>query len=250
MIRPLPPKDCVAAFIKRLTALDPEKSPYDKFRDFCEMGFCALAKLTAATSECVQEREDRYMQIVGTYRNKDTVRAYPELLALASTAIPQGCDFLGSVASEMQILNARIGQFFTPYDVARMMATMSFQDAADIIGRNGFLTIQELASGAGGMVLAAADALAQQGFDPGMHMLVNAIDLSSLCFHMTYLQLTLRGIPALVECGNTLSGERFDHAWTPAAWAFYQQHGRLFPEAVATDSDDEPVVAGEQLVLL
>jgi hypothetical protein len=37
------------------------------------------------------------MQIVGTYRNKATVRAYPELLGLAASAVPQGCDFLGSV---------------------------------------------------------------------------------------------------------------------------------------------------------
>jgi len=73
----LTPRDCVSAFIKRLTELDREKSPYDKFRDFCEMGFCACAKITAPTPERAQELEDRYMQIVGTYRDKDTVRAYP-----------------------------------------------------------------------------------------------------------------------------------------------------------------------------
>lgn len=43
------------------------------------------------------------------------------------------------------------------YDVARM----SLQDAGAIIERNGFLTLQESASGGGGMVLAAADTLAQ-----------------------------------------------------------------------------------------
>jgi hypothetical protein len=213
------------------------------------MGFCALAKLTAPTPERAQERKDRYMQIVGTYRDKDTVRAYPELLALAATAIPQGCDFLGSVASGMELLNARIGQFFTPYDVARMMAAMTLHDVPEIVARNGFLTMHEPASGAGGMVLATGDALAQQGFDPGLHMLVNAIDLSPLCFHMTYLQLSLAGIPGLVECGNTLSGERFDRAWTPQTPAFYLHHGRLFPEA-DTASDEERVSAGGQLVLL
>ena len=86
-------------------------------------------------------------------------------------------------------------------------------------------------------------------------MLVNAIDLSPLCFHMTYLQLTLRGIPALVEHGNTLSGERFARAWTPAATAFYLHHGRLFPEAPSPAAeeritDEESVMLGEQLVLL
>jgi len=257
MTDPLTPKDCVSAFIKRLTALDREKSSYDKFRDFCEMAFCAYAKLTAPTPERAQELEDRYMQIVGTYRDKDTVRAYPELLALAGSAIPQGCDFLGNVATEMEVLNAQIGQFFTPYDVARMMAMISLEGAADLIAANGFLTLQEPASGAGGMVLAAAQALQDSGFDPGLHMLVNAIDLSPLCFHMTFLQLTLRGIPALVEHGNTLSGERFARAWTPATTAFHLHHGRLFPEATAsttqeriTDEEPEPVMFGEQLVLL
>ena len=250
MTSPLTPHNCVSEFIKRLTGLDREKSTYDKFRDFCEMVFCAKAKRVALTREHADELEDRYMQIVGTYRDKDTVRAYPGLLALAANAIHQGCDFLGSVATEMEVLNAQIGQFFTPYDVARMLAMMSLQDAGAIIGQNGFLTLQEPASGAGGMVLAAADVLAQQGFDPGLHMLVNAIDLSPLCFHMTFLQLSLRGIPALVEHGNTLSGERFARAWTPATTAFYLHHGRLFPEATHDSPVGEPVTQGEQLVLL
>ena len=195
------------------------------------------------------------MQIVGTYRDKDTVRAYPELLGLAANAIQQGCDFLGSVATEMEVLNAQIGQFFTPYEVARFVAMMSLEDAEAFIRQNGFLTLQEPASGAGGMVLAVAQALQDNGFDPGLHMLVNAIDVSPLCFHMTYLQLTLRGIPALVEHGNTLTGERFARAWTPATTAFYLHHGRLFPESPspATEeriTDEEPVIIGEQLVLL
>jgi hypothetical protein len=248
MTHALTPQDCVSAFIKRLTALDREKSPYDKFRDFCEMGFCAYAKITAPTPERAQELEDRYIQIVGTYRDKDTVRAYPELLALAANAVRQGCDFLGNVATELEVLNARIGQFFTPYDVARMMAMMSLQDGEALIRDNGFLTLQEPASGAGGMVLASADVLQQQGFDPGLHMLVNAIDLSPLCFHMTFLQLTLCGIPALVEHGNTLSGERFVRAWTPATTAFYLHHGRLFPVAPSSTQEhspaEEPVMMG------
>jgi len=251
----LSPKDCVSAFIKRITALDRDKSPYDTFRDFCEMAFCAYAKTTAPTPERAQELEDRYMQIVGTYRDKDTVRAYPELLGLAANAIRQGCDFLGSVATEMEILNAQIGQFFTPYELARFMAMMSLEDAEALIRQNGFLTLQEPASGAGGMVLATAQTLQDNGFDPGLHMLVNAIDVSPLCFHMTFLQLSLRGIPALVEHGNTLSGERFARAWTPATTAFWLHHGRLFPEAPspATEeriTDEEPVIIGEQLVLL
>jgi hypothetical protein len=64
MTSPLTPQDCVSEFIRRLTALDREKSPYDKFREFCEMVFCAKAKRVALTRERADELEDRYMQIV------------------------------------------------------------------------------------------------------------------------------------------------------------------------------------------
>src|SRR5437868_14944086 len=132
------------------------------------------------------------------------------------------------------------------------MATMSLQDAAALIAEQGFLTLQEPASGAGGMVLAAADMLAQQGFDPGLNMLVHATDLSELCFHRMYLQLSLRGIPALVTHGNSLTLETFARAWTWPTMAFYGHHGRLFPDPEPREAaaDEEPeTVFGEQLVL-
>jgi hypothetical protein len=232
-----PAPDPVSAFIRIMDKLDREKNSYDLFRDFCEMAYCSHAKLTAGTaitdgetSSRADQLEARYMQIVGTYSNKDTVRAFPELLGIAWIAIENGgCDFLGSVASQMEVLNARIGQFFTPYTVSRMIAEMSLQDVATVIEQNGFVTIAEPACGAGGMVLAAADVLQKAGFDIGQHMLVNAVDISPLCFHMTYLQATLRGIPALVELGDTLRNTRTESAWTPSTLPFHAKHGRLFP---------------------
>jgi len=221
--------DFTRDFIRKIEKLDRDKGLYDLFRDFCEMAYCAHAKLTAGPDRA-DELEARYMQIVGGYSNKDTVRAFPEMLAIAWRAIEGGgCDFLGSVASQMEVLNARVGQFFTPYEVSRMMAEMSLQDVGSVIEANGYVTVAEPASGAGGMVLATADVLEKNGFDPSLHMLVNAVDISPLCFHMTYLQTTLRGIPALVELGDTLRNTRTESAWTLSTTAFYATHGRLFP---------------------
>lgn len=42
----------------------------------------------------------------------------------------------------MEILNAQIGQFFTPNEVARFIAMMSLEDAPTLIGQNGFLTLR------------------------------------------------------------------------------------------------------------
>jgi hypothetical protein len=223
--------DFARDFIKRIEKLDREKSHYDLFRDFCEMAYCAHAKPTVCT-ERADQLEARYLQIVGAYRDKDTVRAFPELLAIAWQAVEAGgCDFLGDVASQMEVLNARAGQFFTPYTVSRLIAEMTLQEIAPVIEANGYVTMQEPASGAGGMVLAAADVLQKNGFDPSTQMLVNAVDISPLCFHMTYLQTTLRGIPALVELGDTLRNTRTESAWTPATLPFYATHGKLFHAA-------------------
>ena len=237
-------RDAAKSFVRKIEPLEPSKNPYEKFRDFCEMSFCAYAKLTA-DADRAEALEKRYMQIVGTYRDKDAVRVYPELLAIAHGAIHAGGDFLGSVAGEMGALSTHIGQFFTPYNVSKMVAQMTLLDAGALIRENGFITVQEPASGAGGMMLAVADVLKEQGFDPTLHMLVSATDISPLCYHMTFLQLTLRGIPASVTHGDTLRMERFSSAWTPPTIAFLEKHGRLFDE-LSTASEIAAVLETEK----
>jgi type I restriction-modification system DNA methylase subunit len=73
------------------------------------------------------------------------------------------CD--GQVVGELELINGHIGQCFTPYDVSRLMAEITLQDAEDLIREKGFITLMEPASGAGGVIIAAADVIAKQGFD-------------------------------------------------------------------------------------
>ena len=70
--------------------------------------------------------------------------------------------------------------------------------------------------------------LEKRGFDPTFALYVEALDVASLCFKMTYLQLSLRGIPATVRHANTLSHEIFESAWTPAFLPFVQRHRDAF----------------------
>ena len=57
---------------------------------------------------------------------------------------------------------------------------------------------------------------------------VEATDISPMCFRMSYLQASLRGIPATIRRGNSLSLEVFDHAVTPTFFGFYATHGNAF----------------------
>ena len=76
--------------------------------------------------------------------------------------------------------------------------------------------VAQRSSGAANRVeLAAAILCRDTEFDPGLYALVNAIDHSPCCFHMTPMPLSRRGLPALVEPGSTLASERFARAWRP-----------------------------------
>ena len=52
------------------------------------------------------------------------------------------------------------------------------------------------------MVIAAANAIAKQGFDIGRHLYEDATDISPMCFRITHLQAALRGIIVTPEQGG------------------------------------------------
>ena len=216
-------------FIKALGKIDNSKSNPEKFRDFCEMAYCAYAKITACDEERANKLESRYMEIVGTYRDKDDVRKYPELLSFVVMGVQDGLDYLGDVSGQLEVLNARQGQFFTPMSVCRLMAevTLDKDFIQERIASNGYFTCYEPAAGSGNMVLCASDVPSNLGFNRNHHMLTYAADLSQLAFWMCYIQLSARGIPAFVARENSLSMERFDGAWTPASLYFADYHGHL-----------------------
>ena len=191
------------------------------FADFLELAVCAIRKTTMPSGPAADVIEDQYMAVVKRNAPED-VRKMPELLGITALAVQEGgCDFLGQVVGDLELITGHMGQFFTPYDVSRMLAEMTLQDAGELIREKGFITVAEPASGAGGMIIAAADVIEKQGFDIGRQLYVDATDISPMCFKMTYLQASLRGIPAIVRRGNTLSREMFDQAHTPAFTPFY-----------------------------
>jgi hypothetical protein len=196
--------------------------------DFLEMAVCAIRKRTLPAGPAADAIEAQYMAVVGR-NTPETVRAMPELLGLTALAVQAGgCDFLGQVAADLELVSGHMGQFFTPYDVSRMLAEMTLDTVDEIIAEQGFVTVQEPACGAGGMVIAVADALEHKGFDIATQLYVDATDISLTCFRMSYLQASLRGIPATIRRGNTLSHETFDAAHTSAFLPFYLANRKSF----------------------
>ena len=225
----------VKDFLRLLRQRDRSKRQTEVFADFCELAYCALAKRPSPFPDQRDQLEAQYMQVVGRYRDKDDIRAMPEMLALALTTISDGgTDFMSEVAGELGALDAGLGQFFTPYEVSRLIAEINLGDAAAQIAAKGFFTLQEPAAGAGGMLLAAADTLEARSLSLN-DVWMDAIELSRSTYHMLYVQLAGRGIAGRVICGNSLSLETYTWAYTPAAAHFVAAHGHPFASQIAAE---------------
>lgn len=216
-------------FFRLMQDIDHQNRLSEVFRDFVEMAFCTLAKRTIRVSEDrADELEVRYMRVAGRYDSIQLVKFSQLLAQLVTNGRGEG-DFLGKIAGEAWSLNDNIGQFFTPYDVSRLMAQLLF-DPCEHIEAKGFFTMHEPASGSGANILALAERVATMGYEPAETMLVSAVDIDQLAFQMCFLQLTVAGIPAQVILGDSLTMKFRESAWTPATAVFLAKHGRLFEE--------------------
>jgi type I restriction-modification system DNA methylase subunit len=190
------------------------------FADFVEIAACTAHQVPyharALPKDAAFERvEQSYLDAIKRY-DKAEIEQIVTLYATASLGVMENrADFLGTAYMQLEIGNDRSGQFFTPPEVSRMMADMTFTGAADVINAKGYITVSEPAAGAGGMLIEAANALQRQGFDPRMTMYFQATDIDRTCFNMAYFQLSTLGLCGDVIHGNTLSLEEWDRRGTP-----------------------------------
>ncbi|MCE4369725.1 N-6 DNA methylase [Xanthomonas hortorum] len=202
------------ALLRLLQRLARSRGPGRVFADFVELSCLALSN--AVDKAQFDVREARYHEIRKGYAREEFER-FAQMLGLLTLAMEQAGldDVLGTLYMQLELGNARSGQFFTPYHVSRMMASMTVGDPP-AIPPHGFIDAIEPACGAGGMVVALADALLQAGVNYQHCLHVTCVDIDLRCVHMTYLQTSLLHIPAVVLHGNSLSGEVWGRWHTPA----------------------------------
>lgn len=168
-------------------------------------------------------REEKYKTIMKKY-DLDTrnliCKIFAEIYLLLSNQIIVGFgDYLGELYMRSETSSSKAGQFFTPYCVSKMCAEMSVDQNSidDCIENDRILTMHEPTVGAGGMVLALADVLYNKyHFNISRNLFVECGDIDTRCVHMTYLQLALAGIPAVIYHRDGISLETWDKWETPA----------------------------------
>lgn len=235
----------VRDFIELVDKMAGSRRHAEIFEDFLELSFCAVAKKAMPAGAEADAIEARYM-VIASKREGKYLEDVARLLAITAVAHAdgQGGDFLGVVSGELGALNTYVGQFFTPYELSKTMAMMTLAGVGEFIDKNGFVTLQEPACGAGGMVLACADVLRSMNFDPSLQMYAVAVDVSATAVKMAYLQLALSGIPATIVHGNTLSLEERAAYRTPAFWPFVSANQEGFAAWRRAASQPSPTDSG------
>jgi type I restriction-modification system DNA methylase subunit len=132
-------------------------------------------------------------------------------------------DVLGALFHELELHNKYKGQFFTPMHVCTLMGALVGVDKKDI-EEHGYTTMNEPCCGSGAMILGFINSMIDAKLNHQKQLLVIAQDIDIKCVHMTYLQLALAGVPAVVIHGNTLTLEEWSHWFTPmyvlGGWRF------------------------------
>lgn len=224
-------------FIKLYRELTYRWTPWEAWQDFVTMYACAISN--AVDRSHFDEREAMYLKRIQKY-NKKEQELFPQLAAEVVLALEKNPeqDFLGKIFMELNLSNDSGGQFFTPYNVCRMMAEMTVGDVVMHVKKHGHITINDPACGAGATLIAAVHAaakpLSEAGFNWQNHVLVTAQDIDYIVALMCYIQLSLLGAAAYIKIGNTFtepmsSTDTLENYWfTPMYFSGVWSARRLF----------------------
>jgi len=179
------------------------------------MYFCAAA--LAQPCQWVQAREDEYLRRIKRYP-KDLQELFPTMFAEIVLAFEwEGfADILGSMYMEMGLGNHRRGQYFTPYEVALMMAKVAGENPTEQIKESGYISINDCACGSGVMLIAFAQNAIDCGVNYQTDVLFVGQDVDAVVARMCFIQLSLLGCAGYVIIGNTFTQPALGHVLMPS----------------------------------
>lgn len=204
-------------FVRAFNGIARHRHRYEVFRDFVNLSALSIhnAMRDFLPSERFETLEAEYLAIVKRYE-KDDVDAFAQLLAkLVVMLEPEPRDVLGPLYMELELGNSGTGQFFSPPEIAELMARVTYGEDLARLERP-FITLCEPACGAGGMILAFVKVMLSHKHNPAQRVWVQAQDIDRLAALMCYLQMALWHVPGVVVVGNTLAMEVQETFYTPA----------------------------------
>lgn len=188
------------------------------FSDF--LHFSALLLSARTDPVHTNQRVESMERLKSNYRDEEWEAFHQGLVDLCSifdhnVQIGLYEDLFAIPFTKIGATSSALKQDFTPAAVGKMIGVISIPDKLTL-PEDGFFSLGDRACGSGTLLLAGAQRIADSGYNPSAQLVIQAADIDARCVHMTYLQLTLYGIPAVVVQGNTMDLNEHDRWYTPA----------------------------------
>lgn len=192
--------------IDSITKMSGRHTPYKIFSDWITISAVAIQNCCKMMDDDVyKEREKLYLDIAGRY-TKDELKNMADMTgALAMELEQRFGDILGEIYMKSGCGSKITGQFFTPYHISLMTAEILYANQFDHLNENDVIEINEPSVGSGGMIIAVANVMKEHAINYQKQMRVTAQDLDWNGVYMTYVQLSMLGIKAVVVQGNSLA---------------------------------------------
>lgn len=177
-------------------------SGYEIFSDWVKAAAISISNSAdQVRGDVWKKRKALYMEIAKRH-GAEHMKIFSDMLGMLTLALEDNMeDVLGKIYMKAGFGSRQTGQFFTPFHLSYLMAQTTIPEE---FGEEKPFTINEPSSGGGGAVIAAAKVLKDRGINFQKCMDVVAQDLDWKGVYMTYTQLSLLGIKAVVVQGDTL----------------------------------------------
>lgn len=205
--------------IDSIKQLGSKHSVYQVFQDWIKLSAITLSNMVDWFHK--DEREEQYLQAIRKYTREELnqlANMFGMLRLVVMELLESGSlyDVLGYIFEKLELNDVDSGQVFTPNHVCELMGDLAIDDECKReIEKNGYISVYEPASGSGAMIIGVAKAMLKHNLDYQQQMLVVAEDIDITCVYMTYLQISLYKIPAIVIHGDSLGDEVWSKWYTP-----------------------------------
>lgn len=194
-------------FLSNFQRLCNRHHTWQVWQDFVHMSACAIANAVDRRPDIWNLREASYLAVVKRY-SKDELNLICELFSITVMALDENPaqDFLGKIYMQLDFGSDWHGQFFTPWNVAELMAKMQIKDnLKEQIERKDYISINDPCCGAGCMFLAFAHVCKNDmNINYQQSVLFVGEDVDEVVAKMCYIQISLLGCPGYVVVGDTL----------------------------------------------
>lgn len=198
--------DYKSEIVKKINEMAKYYSGHQVFRDWIEVYALSIANFCEPKGTPVWEkREQQYLSTISKYQAAE-VNGFAELGGLLTLALEKDMsDVLGSVYMGLETSSKVTGQFFTPDNISRLAARLMDDE---VISTDMPIKLYEPACGSSGMIIAYARALRDKDINYQRLLDIKASDIDFTCVYMSYIQLSLLGIKAVVARQDSLLWEK------------------------------------------